>query len=494
MGKLRKLGFREVDEGFDYDKARNLYKEPKRFYTTFLDIAKTHTIPPPFPYALKRKPLSPCQRKAFELVQNVVKETIRKDYKFLVLTGAAGVGKSNLWMSTCAYMLQKKVPFIVVSPIASSCADIGGITIHSFIGVHMVKASLDHQVKQPFFGKIKERIRKTKVICIDEIFLCGAHLLFLLIRRVWNAKSRSPPNNLDINNLPCSFIVCGDPFQNHCPVAVSLCSPIKEEYDEATKSALSIFKNAHYEFELKTNMRQVNDKTFQDLLIHIRENKVTDSDIALLETRLDSNLPDTELDRFLHAPHIFSSNFLATKWTEAYLCTQNIPIKRVPAILKPPCMYCEQEYQVAFLGEGVKVSVSRNLCQPANICNGTRAVVRNLYYERDADIQPLFITLDIKKGYSGPRLIDGSVPVGRVTDTGYCSHFARRYKVTFIPIRSDSGLTCFRAQSQTLPLVVCSFTGFKFRDRALYTMLSRCVALNNLLITTDKPLREYFIQ
>lgn len=491
------LGYREIDKKFDFNKARLLYREEKKKYTSFLQLVKEVAIPKSFPYELHRKPPSPCQKEALKLVKQVVRDTMKKKYKLLILRGGAGVGKSNTWMTSCAYMRQKNVPFIVVSPIASSCADIGGITIHSFIGITNVKTSFENQLAQPFFNKqIKDRIKKTLCVCVDEIYLCGSHVFELMIRRIWKAKTKNPPSKIDVNNLPCSFIVCGDEMQNHSPLDFSLCCPIREDHDSATKTALSIFQNAHYNYELKTNMRQIADKPFQDLLIHIRENKVNDFDISLMETRLEQNLSNTELSRFVHSPHIFCSNFLANRWTEIYLSMQQTPIKRVPVVLEPSCSACESEFPVCFLGEGVKVSITRNICQPANVCNGTRVTVEQLYYERDTDIQPLFVTVKMNpgSGYSGPKLFDGTLPIPRLVDTGYCQHHERRYKVTFFPFRSDSGITHYRCQSQTLSSVVCSFSGFRFRDRALYVMLSRCTSLKNLVITANKPLREYFIE
>lgn len=260
-----------------------------------------------------------------------------------------------------------------------------------------------------------------------------------------------------------------------------------------TKEALTIVANAHFKFDLKTNLRQSSDPRFQRLLSNIREGIYCFDDILALESRLDRHLSDEELTGFLDAPHIFATNKLAEKWNTIFLLHKNIPIRVAKAILIPHCETCAEQYFPCFIGEGVNVVVTRNLCTVKSVTNGSRAVIKHAYYVHDEDVLPAFVSLDIE-GYTGPRLEDGTVPVPCVNEKAFCLHTNSFYDVQFLPLRTCYGLTVFKAQSRTLEKIVVNFNGFKFRDKAIYSSLSRCVKLDNVVISSSKPLVEYFFE
>lgn len=289
------------------------------------------------------------------------------------------------------------------------------------------------------------------------------------------------------------FVSTGDPKQLSSVLDVNLDSTPKETHDPMTKEALEIVSNAHYKFELKTNMRQSGDVTFQQILTNIRNGRVSENDVTLLETRLDTNLDPNELNSFIDATHIFATNKFAENWNEIYLSQKPIAIKVVPPVLTPECEFCAREYYGCFLGKGVSASITRNLCPVKNVVNGSECTVEELFYENDHDPLPTFVTVHVKN-YSGATLDDKTIPIPCVTERAFCPHSESFYEIKFIPLRTNYGLTVFKAQSRTIEKIWVNFTGFKFQDKAIYSSLSRCVSLNNVVIRSPIPLRDYFFQ
>lgn len=244
--------------------------------------------------------------------------------------------------------------------------------------------------------------------------------------------------------------------------------------------------------ELVTNVRQCKDPIFQRVLNNIRNDETTNEDIEILEKRLEKNLDDNELSKFFSSTHIFASNFLADLWNKTLLLSQNIPIKLLSPILTPPCEICEQDYKFCYAGRGVQVSISRNLCQVQNkqIVNGTRAIVQDIYYSKKTDRLPKFVACTIIPKYKGPVLDNLTVPIPCLNEKAFCVHHKRSFRVKYIPIRNDNGLTAWRCQSKTMSSAVVTLDGFKFKDKGIYSSLS----LDSLVIRSKDPIRKYFFR
>lgn len=224
----------------------------------------------------------------------------------------------------------------------------------------------------------------------------------------------------------------------------------------------------------------------------MRNNCITDNDISLLETRLSSNLPSEEVALFFNSPHIYATNLQAEKWTMHYLLKQNIPIRRVKPVLTPDCPNCALNYRTCYLGQGIKVSVSRNLCQVANLINSSSCTVVDILYGRDTDEMPRIVFVRCPT-YTGPTLAEGCIPIAPVSEFGFCRHYNRKYQVSYIPLRNVEGQTAYFSQSQSYDRVVFCFDGFRRDIRAIYTGISRTVRLSHLLLISSRPLREYFV-
>lgn len=160
----------------------------------------------------------------------------------------------------------------------------------------------------------------------------------------------------------------------------------------------------------------------------------------------------------------------------------------------PSCSECVRAYRSSYLGKGVEIIITRNLLVSSNITNGSCATISELYFEKDSDSLPAFVTLKFSTAFSGITLDDGTVPVSYIEEKSFCQHFMRPYVVKYYPFLNSFGITIFRAQGKTLPSAFLCFDGFKFKSKAIYTALSRCQTLDSLVIQTQIPLRSYFFR
>jgi len=99
--------------------------------------------------------------------------------KNLFLTGPAGTGKSTLIRALKDHYGWK---LALTSTTGISALNIGGGTIHSFsgIGIHTDPRALQAIMHQINWGKVRQRIRATKVIVVDEISMMRPDQLELI--------------------------------------------------------------------------------------------------------------------------------------------------------------------------------------------------------------------------------------------------------------------------------------------------------------------------
>ena len=104
--------------------------------------------------------------------QRIIKY-VAKGYNTFI-TGSAGTGKSfilNVLRETYGDNLQ------VTASTGIAAVQVGGITLHSWANLHLGYDPVELTVKKIMRNKkIKKRIRKTKILAIDEISMIKADL------------------------------------------------------------------------------------------------------------------------------------------------------------------------------------------------------------------------------------------------------------------------------------------------------------------------------
>lgn len=481
------LGFRDIDKKFPFQKAREKYRRELTYYTDFLKNAKKIATYKKIPYGLFIKPPTSCQRRAMSVVREAIRDTLNNDACFLSLTGGAGTGKSNTFFMIAEFLTQQNIEFVICAPTAIAAQQYGGYTIHSLVGIYNVKQTMQEMVHAPVHPSVYERIKNLRVILLDEVFLLGCRGLSMLCRRIRLIKKTT-------KTLPVTLICAGDEAQLISVGDVALYSDPKPDDDEMVLEGSSIYKNRRYSITLTTNVRQITDEKFQGILKRLHDDEVTRDDVRSLSKRLSCNLTDEQLLPFFDSIHIFSTNQKAQAWNDFYLSNSEISVRPLRPQLLPFCEICEKDYPVSYVGTGAKIIFQRNLINQFNLCNGTLAEVEEVYFSSDTQPLPDFVSCSIPT-YTGPRLFeDNFVPVVPIQETIICRHIDKKLKVTYYPIKNSYSRTSYRVQSATLKRITVDFDGFRFKDKSIYTSLSRCVSLDNVLIHSKKPLENYFFR
>ncbi len=230
--------------------------------------------------------LSEDQEKAFELC---------KKRKNIVVLGSGGSGKSFFINYIKDYYKGKFIA--VTSTTGISAFNIGGLTLHSFIGFGNGEKSVDLLLRK-MNSDAKKRIRNLEVLIIDEISMLSAEL-FEKINKIFQIIRK---NTNFFGNI--QVVLCGDFFQ--------LLPVFKNPNDDRRLLVESdLFKknfNKNNTIVLKKNYRQDNDKIYYNLLEKIRKGIFDKEDIALLKQRI-GKIPEADLKNCIQ---LVSSNKKAT--------------------------------------------------------------------------------------------------------------------------------------------------------------------------------------
>lgn len=479
------LGYRQLDVDFPFDRALHTYKRELLYYRDFIKNAKRMCTYKPIPYGMFTRPLNSCQLAGLELVKKAVKDYKNSVNTIVSIEASGGMGKSTLFFSIAHYLTQVNLNFCIASPIAHACQPFGAQTIHSMLGLYNVKQKYETMVKDRVSPYVRDRIRKLDCVMIDEIFLLNSKAWSMMLRRINYIKDTN-------KDIPLLIITSGDSGQLSMPGGYPLNTKIDpEKHCEMVIDGLRIFQNAKYKITLRTNQRQMGDKTYMNLLDRMHGGFTTKEDIQLLSTRLVNNLPDNELDNFWEATHIYNSNLKADFWNQHYLLNSCYSVRCIKPKLDPYCDICAKDYPSSFLGRFVGCYITRNLIVASNLVNGSNATVEDLYFKTENQLLPDFVALFVP-GYTGPRLENKTVPIIPLEETINCSHLEVKLKVVYFPIKNNYALTVYKVQGKTLDKVVIDFDGLTVASGAIYTALSRCIALKNVLIHSKKPLETFF--
>jgi len=199
------------------------------------------------------------------------------------LTGEPGAGKTYVTNKYVAYLREHGVDYAVTASTGIAATHIGGMTIHSWSGIgikeSLTKYDLDKISTSEYLNK---RIRKTKVLIIDEVSMLHADTLQMVDAVCREIKQSSEPFG------GIQVVLVGDFFQ---------LPPIQKKPKEDKQMQLIKEKPAHFAYESDawkrlapivcyiTEQHRQEDEAFLELLLSIRKGTLEEEHYEFLKTR-----------------------------------------------------------------------------------------------------------------------------------------------------------------------------------------------------------------
>jgi ATP-dependent exoDNAse (exonuclease V) alpha subunit len=215
------------------------------------------------------------------------------------LTGPAGSGKTFLLNQYISYLKDNKVEVGITASTGIAATHLDGRTIHSWCGM-----GINHKLTKAQLTKLKrkkhlkDRIKNTKVLIIDEISMLDSKRLDL-VDKICQAirKNESPFGGMQT-------ILCGDFFQLP-PVSRG-----KENGDFVTKS--KIWKAMDIKICYIEEQYRQDDEQFLKVLNDIRGDRVTQETCEILESRINQpvNIDIKPTKLYTHNADVDVFNFL----------------------------------------------------------------------------------------------------------------------------------------------------------------------------------------
>lgn len=228
--------------------------------------------------------------------------------RHIFLTGKAGTGKTTFLRNLIALTHKKAV---IVAPTGIAAINAGGVTIHSLFqlpfGTFLPKVAPIDQLKEyQHYHTPKSVIRHLsmnatkrrilldlELLVIDEVSMLRADLLDAIDMVLRYIRK----NNANFGGVQLLFI--GDLHQLPPVVKNNEWNLLGQFYKSAFFfDALALEKNPPVYIELEKIYRQA-DETFIKLLNNLRNNEVTEDDIALLKTYYRANYQPLLTDNYI---------------------------------------------------------------------------------------------------------------------------------------------------------------------------------------------------
>ncbi|HEY4109615.1 ATP-dependent DNA helicase [Puia sp.] len=204
-------------------------------------------------------------RQAFDAMEN--------SNRCVYVTGKAGTGKSTLltW-----FRQQTKKRLVILAPTGIAALNVDGATIHSFFRLPPSVVEPNHIRRDPERAPLYQRL---DTIVIDEISMVRADVMDAIDQTLRLHRNNDTPFG------GVQIIFFGDLYQLLPAVTRELDGYFHSRFGGACFFNARVFDRLqlHY-FQLQTIFRQ-KDETFKQLLNAVRENTVTDEQLALLNTR-----------------------------------------------------------------------------------------------------------------------------------------------------------------------------------------------------------------
>ena len=398
----------------------------------------------------------------------------------LFLTGKAGTGKST-FMRHIAATIKKK--HIILAPTGIAAINAGGSTLHSFFKLPfhpLLPTDKRYSARNirdtlKYNGEKTKLLREVELIIIDEISMVRADIIDFIdkVLRIYNRNMREPFGGKQL-------LLVGDIYQLE-PV-------IKEDERQLLRPFYpSFFFDAHVfremqliAVELKKVYRQ-RDAQFISLLDHIRTSQVSDTDLRLLNARVNAEI-GTEEGRL-------SITLSGRRDTVDY-----INEKQLNTLPDQPTIFyghIEGEFPESSLPTPIELEVKTGAQvlfikndKERRWVNGTLGTIIGFGDEEDGII---YVRTEDGRDFDVEREIWSNV---RYTFNEKEQKIEEEEIGSYqqFPLRLAWAITVHKSQGLTFNNVKIDFTGGVFAGGQTYVALSRCTSLQG--ISLQEPIRR----
>ena len=388
----------------------------------------------------------------------------------IFLTGKAGTGKTT-FLKTVRQKSRKNM--IVVAPTGVAAINAQGVTIHSFFQIPPGVFSPDMQIKQRFdYSRDKRNIMRTlDLLVIDEISMVRADLLDAIdnvLRRFRN--SMQPFGGVQL-------LMIGD-LQQLTPVVTAEEEPLMARYyDTPYFFGSHALSGVNYvTIELKKVYRQ-QDERFIGVLNDIRDGKVSDADLHMLNSRYVPDFKTHAGDGYIRlTTHNRSADSYNSRQLDALNTTKHIYTAQVDGDFPA---YLEPTDSRLMLKRGAQVMFIKNDAD-GRYYNGKIGYVESLGDDavsvRSADGGDL-IELTCEKWENTKYTVNEAKNEVEQQVVGTFSQ---------LPLRLAWAITIHKSQGLTFEHAVIDAQR-AFASGQVYVALSRCKTLEGLVLASPIP-------
>lgn len=403
------------------------------------------------------------------------------------LTGKAGTGKSTFLRYICENTKKK---YVVLAPTGIAAINAGGSTLHSFFKLPFYPLVPDDPRFDIKNGKLREflkynaahckLIKKTELIIIDEISMVRADIIDFIDRilRYYSHNMREPFGGKQV-------LLVGDVFQLEPVIKNDEREIINRFYPTPYFFSARVFHEMELvAIELKKVYRQ-SDKVFVNVLDRIRTNTTSSTDLQLLNTRFNAQMPQGEQDLYIT---------LATRRDNVDYINE----KKLQELPGDPALFTG-EIQGEFPESSLPTQMELELKPGAQI----------IFIKNDYDRRWVNGTIGTVSGIDEEGIIYVITEDGKECDVKKDSWRNIRYiyneeekKIeeqelgVFIqyPIRLAWAITVHKSQGLTFSRVVIDFSGGVFAGGQAYVALSRCTSLDGIQLKKEITRADIFVR